>query len=87
MVLITGQRKSEWKRTRVRPVSVERRLYEVASSEPGKSYLVRLMVSETGKPLGECGCRAGQADRECYHVIAAAILARAIRRQRQEVAK
>jgi hypothetical protein len=85
MVLITGRRKSEWKRAQVRAVSVERRLYLVSSSEPGTYYPVRLMVSTLGKPLGECGCPAGQMDRECRHIVAAGLLAQGIKRMRRGV--
>jgi hypothetical protein len=80
MVLITGNLKGKWKRARVRPVHIGRRLYLVESSTPGTWYPVRLMVSETGAPLGECGCMSGQLDRECRHVIAAGLLAHAIKR-------
>ena len=81
MVLITGKLKS-FRKSRVRPVHIGRRLYLVESSTPGTWYPVRLSVSETGLPLGECGCRAGQLDKICRHVFAAATLAQAIKRQR-----
>jgi hypothetical protein len=82
MVLITADSK-KWKRGRVHPVSVERRLYLVESSEKGTWYPVRLRVSETGLPLGECGCRMGQLDKCCRHVRAAAVVASGIRRMRR----
>jgi hypothetical protein len=85
MVLITGKRKSQWKRTKVRAVSVERRLYLVSSSKPGVYYPVRLMVSDSGKPLGECSCEAGLRDIECRHLVSAGLLAQGIKRMRKGV--
>jgi len=82
MVLIT-ESKGKWKRGRVRCVHAGRRLYLVESSQPGTWYPVRLMVSEGGAPLGECGCRAGQLDQECYHLRCAAVVAAGIRRMRR----
>lgn len=86
MVLITGKLKGQWKRARVRVVHIGRRLYLVESSTAGTWYPVRLMVSETGLPLGDCPCRAGELGQECRHVVAAGLLAAAIKRARKGAA-
>lgn len=71
---------------KVKAINVAERTYAVTGSK-GDGYTVRFVVAN-GHKLGECSCKAGQANMYCKHLAAAAqanILCQAFRARGAEV--
>jgi hypothetical protein len=62
--------KAKTLRPRVSLINPAERIYSVTGSK-GDSYTVKFAVVG-GLKLAECSCKAGQANRVCYHLAAAA---------------
>jgi hypothetical protein len=48
------------------------RKYRVINRQKGQVYEVTFIVREDGRRFGHCTCRAGELNRECKHLAAAA---------------